>query len=481
MSSPNIVFIHVDQWRADCLSIEGHPVVHTPFLDKLALEGVRFSRAYASCPTCIPSRASLMTGLAPANHGRVGYQDGIPWNYPVTLPGEFTKRGYQTHCVGKLHAFPERDKLGFETVELHDGYLHYARNRTRNPDLDDDYVTWLREQTGRADADYFEHGVHCNSIVARPWPMEERLHPTNWAFTRGIDFLARRDRDRPFFLYLSLHRPHPPYDPPAWALEQYLAADMPPVAVGDWVDVFADRDNSRSPEAHRAIYRPDILKRGRAGYYGHMTHIDHQVSRFMEMLQEHRLDDDTWVIFTSDHGEMMGDHHLFRKGYPYEGSARLPLIMRPPSKVKCRRGSVCDTVVELRDYLPTLLDCAGHTAPEGLDGHSFLPHLLEESAEPLRPWLHGEHTLFGGSLQWLTDGRFKYVWHSGTGVEQLFDLIEDPRELHDLARSGQADPAPWRTRLATELRDREEGFVDANGQLIVGRPVHPVLRKLREG
>jgi len=484
---PNIVFIHVDQWRADCLSIDGHPVVHTPTLDKLACSGVRFSRAYAAAPTCIPARASLMTGLTPAHHGRVGYRDGVPWNYPVTLAGEITRHGYRSHAIGKLHTYPERNKLGFESVELHDGYLHFARNRNDHPEPDDDYVAWLRAQTGRADADYFEHGVNCNSIVARPWDKEERLHPTNWIVTRGVEFLREHHRTgggRPFFLYLSFHRPHPPYDPPAWALEQYLGQAMPPAPVGDWADLWNSQDATPHPEAHRASYREDILHRARAGYYGHMTHIDQQINRFHEMLYEYRMEANTWIVFTSDHGEMMGDHHLFRKGYAYEGSARLPLIVRPPATVECPRRAVCDTVVELRDILPTLLDCAGLPPAEGIDGQSFLPQALGRSREPLRPWLHGEHLIFGGSMHWLTDGKEKYLWHSLHGTEQLFDLSADRQELHDLALHPSADIparlAQWRERLATELSGREEGFVTPTGELVAGRPVVPVLRHLRE-
>src|SRR5690606_25274638 len=112
----NVVLIMGDQWRGDCLSIDGHPVVQTPFLDELALRGVRFTNAYTATPTCIPARAGLMTGLAPQNHGRVGYQDGVPWTYPTTLAGEFTRQGYQTQAVGKLHAWPVRNRLGFENV-----------------------------------------------------------------------------------------------------------------------------------------------------------------------------------------------------------------------------------------------------------------------------------------------------------------------------------------------------------------------------
>lgn len=240
-------------------------------------------------------------------------------------------------------------------------------------------------------------------------------------------------------------------------------------------------DRSQSPEAHRARYRPDILHRARAGYYGHMTHIDHQVNRFLEMLHEYRLHTNTWIVFTSDHGEMMGDHHLFRKGYAYEGSARLPFILKGPEKSGITRGSVCDTVVELRDIMPTLLDCAGLPAAQGIDGSSFLAHARGDATAPLRPWLHGEHTIFGYSMHWITDGREKYIWHSGDGTEQLFNLADDPQELADLGINPSSHAkeriAHWREAMVSELRDRAEGFVN-NGCLVPGRPVSNLVGHL---
>src|SRR5262249_28583257 len=122
---PNVVLIVADQWRGDCLSAAGHPVVRTPYLDALAARGARFERAYSAVPSCIPARAALHTGLAQRNHGRVGYLDGVPWTYPVTLAGEFSRAGYQTHSIGKLHVNPERNRIGFDSVELHDGFLHH--------------------------------------------------------------------------------------------------------------------------------------------------------------------------------------------------------------------------------------------------------------------------------------------------------------------------------------------------------------------
>ena len=129
MKKPNIVLMVVDQMRFAALGANGNPVISTPNLDMMAQQGYNFKQAYTAVPTCIPSRAALLTGLSQTNHGRVGYQDGVPCQYETTLRKEFTKRGYQTQVVGKMHVYPERNRLGFDAVELHDGYLHASRNQ----------------------------------------------------------------------------------------------------------------------------------------------------------------------------------------------------------------------------------------------------------------------------------------------------------------------------------------------------------------
>ena len=476
-AGPNVILICVDQWRGDALCVAGHPVVDTPFLDELAMDGVRFSQAYSETPSCIPARAALHTGMNPANHGRVGYQDGVAWNYPTTLAGEFSRHGYHTHAVGKMHVFPERERLGFHDVVLHDGYLHFARRRSSPYQTLDDYLPWLHERIGPR-ADYFDHGVNCNSNVARPWDKEESLHPTNFVVTKGLEFLERRDPRKPFFLFLSFHRPHPPYDPPAWAFDQYLQASMPDVPVGDWVSYFDRYDESDRPDCMRGTVSADRLRRARAGYYGHMTHIDHQLKRLFEGLVDFSLEKDCWICFTSDHGELMGDHHFFRKALPYRGSALVPLIVRGPSGSGVQGGSVVDHVVALRDIMPTLLACANIEIPRSVDGESLVP-LLRGGASGPRGYLHGEHTWRDTSLHFLTDGRAKYIWFSRDGHEQLFDIADDPDELHDRAhdQDAAAELDKWRSRLVRELTGREEGFTDGS-VLIPGRPVTSVLSSI---
>ncbi len=472
---PNLILITVDQWRGDCLGSAGHPVVSTPYLDEMALEGVRFSSAYTACPSCIPARAALFTGLSQETHGRVGYRDGVSWDYPVTLAGELTAAGYQTQAIGKMHVYPERSQLGFQNVILHDGYLHFARQAYgRSLDLVDDYIPWLRRETGRQ-ADHFDHGLNCNSFVARPWDKDEYLHPTNWLVSEGIDFLRRRDPRKPFFLYLSFHRPHPPLDPPAWAFEQYLHREMPAPPVGDWAGYFSRWADPLRHDLAVGEIPHEALQRARAGYYGLLTHIDHQLNRFFETLNAWELLDSAWILFTSDHGEMLGDHHLFRKTVPYDGSARVPFILRGPRGSGLQCGTSCSAPIELRDVMPTLLDAAGIPVPPSVEGRSCLP-LARGGSIPWRADLHGEHTYRDQSIHYVTDGATKYVWFSGDGVEQLFDLRVDPQELRSLAGLAECQDVlrEWRGRLIHALRGRPEGFVEGDA-LVPGRPVSACL------
>lgn len=481
---PNVVIVCVDQWRGDCLSGEGHPDVETPYLDQLAGRGATMTQAYSATPTCVPARMSLMTGLSQGSHRRVGYRDGVDFDVGATLPRAFRDAGYQTQAIGKMHYWPERVRIGFDDVLLHDGYLHHSRRRERDAALYDDYLTWLREQAGTsAVEDYIDDGIECNSVVARPWDKSERLHPTSWVASEAIRWLYRRDPTVPFLLYLSFHRPHAPYDPPQWAFDRYDHGGLEPPVVGDWEEeAYGERRRDWDPTSHVARYRDRDVQRARAGYYGHMTHIDTQVSRVLQALGEFGVLENTYVVFVSDHGDMMGDHDLWRKGYPYEGSARIPFLIAGPDVCP---GTRCEEVVELRDLMPTLLELAGIDVPHGVEGRSLASRLRGQGAGPWRDYLHGEHVLFEQSLQWIRwrsqapeNHALKYVWWSQDGREQLFDLTEDPGELHDRATDPTAAThlEAGRQALVNELTGREEGFV-VDGRLLPGRPVSTLLTR----
>ncbi|MFE5322075.1 arylsulfatase [Paenibacillus sp. NPDC056579] len=473
---PNILLITVDQMRWDCLSVMDHPIAETPNLDSLARSGVLFRSAYAATPTCIPARAAIFTGMSQRSHGRVGYQDRVPWNYEHTLPGELAKAGYHTQCVGKMHVYPTRSLCGFHNVVLHDGYFHYYRDKhstLANQQFDecDDYLRWLRETAG-AQHDITDLGLDCNaSTVTRPWHLPEHMHPTNWTVTQSIDFLRRRDPGKPFFLWTSFVRPHSPLDPPQAYFDMYKDLEMPDPPVGDWVERTGGGSGSSDPTTIFGEVPARRLNRARAAYYALITHIDDQIGRLLNALQEYGVLRDTLIVFTSDHGEMIGDHHFYRKALPYEGSAKIPFLVYDPSgSLGFRKGAVVDEVVELRDIMPTLLDAAGAPVPESVDGSSLLPLCRKETAGRWREYIHGEHAFGALSNHYVTDGREKYIWYSQSGEEQLFDLSSDPQELVNLAaQPGREERiALWRERLIGELDGREEGYVD-QGRLIAGR------------
>lgn len=482
----NVVLVCTDQWRGDCLGVAGHDVVHTPFLDEFASGGVRAESAYSPAPTCVPARMSLLTGLTPSHHRRVGYEDGIPFDVATTLASAFSESGYQTQAIGKMHVYPERASAGFDNVILHDGYLHASRKNRPDVRFYDDYTTWLRTQPGsRATDDEYSNGVQCNAVVARPWERPEYQHPTTWATDQAIDWLYRRDPTRPFFLFLSYHRPHAPYNPPQWAWDLYAERDVPGDQLDDnWSEeLFSSWENNDSPQSVVAHYDATTVTRARRGYYGNMSHIDAQFKRFMEALSDFGLSEDTVVCFTSDHGDMMGDHGLWRKGLPYEGSAHIPLIIAGPGIAPGVTTQLCD----LTDIMPTLLDAASLPIPEGIDGLSLLSRLRnrDNGTEPAgltgRDYLHGEHVLLGQSFHWIIYGGCKYIWHSGSGVEQLFRLSHDPQERTDLLRGGeigaedQRSLEACRALLISTLEGREEGFV-SDEALRPGRPVVTVLK-----
>lgn len=460
---PNILFIMTDQMRGDCMGIAGHKSVKTPYLDTLAANGNYFKNAYSACPSCIAARAELMTGLSPKNNKRVGYRDGTAWEYPVTLAGELKKAGYYTKCVGKMHVHPLRNNLGFDDVLLHDGYLGFYR-KSSTPFYEhqanaDDYFHWLKCELG-ADTDITDTGLECNSWVARPFIYDEKYHPTNWVVSNSIDFLRKRDRSKPFFLYSSFVRPHPPLDAPQCYFDMYsnMQLDAPPV--GDWADTEAYKKN-RSYDGQDAFYDDELRRQAQVGYYACITHLDHQIGRLIQALQADGCYENTVILFASDHGELLGDHHTFRKIRPYQGSINVPFIVYAPESILESHNIVHEQVVALRDIMPTLIELAGGEVPCGLDGSSLVKILNGDNVR-IREYLHGEHS--GGELgnQYIVTEKDKFIWYMKSGEEQYFDLENDRNEcvnlIHDASKRERIDYL--RSILIKELTSRQEGYTD---------------------
>ena len=476
---PNIVLIVTDEMRGDCMGVAGHPDVKTPYLDTLANNGILYENAYSACPSCVPARANLLTGLSQKHTGRVGYQDCVDWNYPNTLAGELSKNGYYTQAVGKMHVYPSRNYMGFHHVELHDGYMHHSRKPNspyaQSQVVVDDYFYWLKEQKG-VSCDITDTGLDCNSWMARPWIYEEKYHPTNWATDRAIDFLRRRDPRQPFFLMLSYVRPHAPYDAPQHYFDLYKDKELTAPVKGDWNNTEDLKKQGRTFNNNTGPLDPELIRQQQVGYYACITHVDHQIGRFLLAMIEQDLYDDTVFIFTSDHGEMLSDHCLCRKSRAYQGSIHIPMIVSGKEEYigKKNKGSVSDSLVELRDIMPTFLRVTKSKTDASLDGLDMTSEEIEK-----RTYIHGEHTAGDYSSHFIVSKTDKFVWYSQTGVERYFDLINDENETHDAINDEKHQERIrfLKSILIAELEGREEGFVE-NGELVVGKDISPVLQSV---
>lgn len=483
---PNVLLVMVDQMRWDCLSYLNHPVVDTPHLDQLVRDGVLFQHAYSATPSCVPARASVMTGMSQVSTGRTGYEEAIPWRYEHTVAGELAYAGYHTQSVGKMHVFPPRNLCGFHNVILHDGYMHYNRFKHKTTTMEsqeqtDDYLNWLREKQG-SEVDFLDLGLDCNaSTVARPWHLPEAFHPTNWVAAQSIDFLRRRDPSKPFFLKMSFVRPHPPLDPPQAFFDMYKDMELPDAPVGEWAETKDETRAGLDPVTSKGIVPKQRHHRAQAAYYALITHIDHQIGRFLQAMREYGVYDNTVILFTSDHGELMGDHNLYRKSLPYEGSAKVPFIVADPgNQLHLKKNTIVDKVVEMRDIMPTLLEAAGIEIPDSLDGESVISLCKDESEMTWRDYIHGEHEFGDASYHYITDGKEKYIWFSQSGAEQFFDLQEDPEEKQNQAlKASYHDRLRYRrAQLIDELSGRDEGYTDGE-KLISGKTATATQDHLR--
>ncbi|NQU11395.1 sulfatase-like hydrolase/transferase [bacterium] len=327
----------------------------------------------------------------------------------------------------------------------------------------DDYELELAER-GYAGQE-FTHGMGNNNYTARPWHLPEDLHWTNWAVRHLCRTIKRRDPTRPNFWYLSFNHPHPPLVPLPAYLDMYRQADVPEPVVGSWATDPAKLPAAlrTRPTGHPPLSNFELLEARRA-FYALCTHIDHQLRLVIGMLREEDLLDDTIILFTSDHGDLLGNHHLYAKGLMYEDSTKVPMILVPAANdQRVGHHRTDDRLVELRDVFPTLLDLAGVPIPESVEGISMV-------AGRQRRDLYGEIYTGLTATRMIRDQRYKLIWYPVGNRVQLFDLQRDPDECRDLARQKplQAVRRQLTARLIKHLYGEDSRWVK-NGRLI-GEP-----------
>ena len=415
---PNVLMIVADHWSAPLLGAAGHPAIHTPVLNTLCRNGVRFPNCYSETPVCLPARRTLMTGTTAKRHGDRTFQPYRPMEPDLpTLAQTFRDAGYQAYAVGKTHTYPQRDRIGFDDVQLDDeGRTMYG--------VTDDYEIFLgdRGYLGRQ----YGHGMSNNAYQATPWHLPENVHATNWASETMQRVVRRRDPTRPAFWYLGFRHPHPPLVPPQRFLDHYdgIEIDMP--YCGDWAKAGEDLPYKVQGVQSRGVYSDREAEQARRAFYALCTHIDQQIGALIGTIREEGVLDNTIILFTSDHGDMLGNHGMWAKQTFYEWSSRIPMILMGVEW--CRRvgfNRVDERIVGLQDVMPTLLDLAGIEIPETVEGHSMV-------SDHLREYLYGEFGEAGACSRMIRDQRYKLIYYPVGNICQLFDLEEDPDELNDL-------------------------------------------------
>ncbi len=467
----NVLFIMCDQLRWDYLSCAGHPGLDTPHIDALAKRGVRFDRAYVQSTICGPSRMSFYTGRYVSSHGST-------WNNVPLKVGEMTlgdhlrPLGVRTALCGKTHMSADAEGMkrlglapdstigalvsecGFEPYERDDG-LHPSTSYGKRNKAYDDYMKdrgwedenpWDSVANSGEDADgNILSGWFLDNSDAKARASDEESE-TPYITRRAMDFIQEAG-DTPWCLHLSYIKPHWPYIVPEPYHDMYPPETHQPVLRSDAEQtdphpVFGAFMEERVSKAFTSdITRTKVI----GAYMGLIKQIDDQMGELMAFLDAKGLTDETMIVFTSDHGDYLGDHWLGEKELFHDPSARIPLIVVDPSKeADATRGTVSDALVEAIDVVPTILDYFdGAAVPHIIEGKSLRP-LMQGKADSLRDFVISEYdysfrqarrrlgvSVAEAKLTMLFDGRWKYVFAEGFRP-MLFDLQADPDEFNDL-------------------------------------------------
>lgn len=432
--------ILTDQHRKDCIGCYGNNIVRTPNIDRIADMGVRFERCYVANPLCMPNRMSLFTGMYPRNHGL--WTNGVLLEREQrTLAAELSDNGYQTASFGKIHftlCYEDYGNMesenfwrqtgdnfdwsgpywGFEHVELTIGH------RLAPPPLAH-YGRWFRQRGGTDEMCILHSVSGAGGSGVRHMPPE--LHESSFIGERTAEFITKeRDKTRPFFAVASFPDPHHPFNPPEEYARKY-PTDNIIMPTGDAQDLETRPEHYRK---HHKPQKPEYTNEKIAHTYAMIELLDHNIGRILEALETEGILEDTIIVFTSDHGELLGDHGLWAKGhYYYEGLLNVGLIIADAGAIK---PGTSDALISTVDIFPTIIETLGIAMPVYPNGISF-KQVLYENAQTLRDKCLIEFR--DGSWNGKTDISSKVIVTRDkkyaifqNGEEELTDLLKDPDE-----------------------------------------------------
>ena len=490
MSKPNILLITSDQHHWNAIGYN-NPEVKTPNLDRLAAQGTIFDRAYCPNPTCTPTRASLITGRYPSQHGAYALGTKLP-ETEHTVGEDFAAAGYHTALIGKAHFQPLRGNATYPSLEAFPflqnwdfwrdfhgpfyGFDHVelARNHTDEFLVGQHYVLWMEENGCTNWRDYFRTPTGNNDTLKRTWPIPERFHYDTWIAERTnarLETYAQNGEN--FFLWASFFDPHPKYlVPEPWdTLYDPATLTVPQVTPGEHdnnpphfqltqtphpdFSAWREPDGNRKHGFRSHLHDGDELAKDIAIYYGMISLMDKYIGRILDKLDALGLAENTLVVFTTDHGHFYGQHGLIAKGpFHYEDMIKVPMIARFPGRIPAGRRS--DALQSLVDYAPTFLTVAGIPVPRPMTGldqsavwfgerASARDHIIVENR-------HQPTTIH---VKTYVDHRYKITVYYGRDYGELFDLQEDPGEINNLWHN--PDFAALKSQLVWQLLQAEMG------------------------
>jgi len=422
MPTPNILLIHADQHRQDCLGCYGNTQIKTPAIDALASDGVRYDNSFCPYAMCTPSRYSLLSGLYVNQHlgktNRCTLPEGLP-----TFPKMLREHGWHTACVGKMHFTPTYLDVGFNQMALCEqvgpGRLDDDFHRELKRDgLFDwvDSIDQMRAHRGNAPSFYFEA---CGALES---DLPEERHSTRWIGDRACEILGQWQGGGNL-LMAGFVKPHHPFDPPYPYSEMYKPGDI--ALLPGYTESPLERDMQVSSFYPSENLTKTAIQRCQAMYYGTISHIDTQVERMMELLRRKGLYDDCLIIYTSDHGEYMGYHHMVGKAnYLYEPLARVPLVVKYPGGANA--GGMSEQMVNNVDVAAMILAQAGLEKTKAMTGYDFSV-----------PGSDAAYIFADDRFGYMARSRRYKLLYCGTRESLFFDLENDPHELVNL----YSDPA----------------------------------------
>jgi arylsulfatase len=454
-----------DQHRADMLGCAGDAAMHTPALDRLAAEGVRFSRVSCQGPLCMPSRASFMTERYVRDHGVYTNWSEISEDSP-TYVWALREAGYHTSLLGKAHLYldenltvghidemaPRLEALGFaEVFETGDKFMSKVPSRYTDflaaNGLLDAYRTHIADRSYQGENEDGRNATKCVPMWdATPMPLPLSAYVDTWHGAEAVRWLEQYDRPEPFFLFVGFPGPHDPWDAPAEAVARYrdVHITMPTSTTRPELEGtgrYQHLLNAFLGVSDSLTMSEDAIRGMRRAYAADISVIDHAVGLLCDALERTGRLDNTWVVYTTDHGEMAGNHGLMSKCVLYEPAVRVPLIVRPPGGCAPR---VVDALVEQLSIPATLRAVAGAPDLPQSAGQSLLECVRDGAAAPARSVAVSENW---GFACFETERHKLVVDEDAVAPCQLFDLVDDPAEDHNLLADPAAGP------LVDELMD----------------------------